>query len=71
MSAGKNGGDQIFQRGTDYFQKILVPPDHLFGPGGLFFGGTNCYMTGHIILRGGGGGGEGGHNSASLDTLLE
>ena len=35
----KKGGDQIFQRGTDFFQKILVPPDHFFDPGGLFFGG--------------------------------
>ena len=26
----KKRGDQIFQRGTDLFQKILVPPDHFF-----------------------------------------
>ena len=23
-------GDEMFQRGTDFFQKILVPPDHFF-----------------------------------------
>ena len=41
-------GDHLFQlekggpnvsMGDRFFQKILVPPDHFFGPGGLFFGG--------------------------------
>ena len=43
ISAGKKrggGGDQIFQRVTDFFRKYwLVPPDHLVGPGGPFLGG--------------------------------
>ena len=47
ISAAK-GGDQIFQKGTDFFQKILVPPDHFFLKylvrGGIF-GGTNSYVT--------------------------
>ena len=45
----KKGGDQIFQRGDRFYQKILVPPDHFFLKylvrGDLFWGGTNCYVT--------------------------
>ena len=53
---GGGGGGHLFQlekggpnvsKGDRLFQKILVPPDHFFGPEGLFLhGGTNCYVTG-------------------------
>ena len=32
----KKGGGPNFSKGDRFFQKILVPPDLLFGPGGLF-----------------------------------
>ena len=42
ISAGKKGGDQIFQRGTDFSENIGPPGpffSEIFGPGGLFLGG--------------------------------
>ena len=42
ISAGKKGGDQIFQKGTDFFRKYWSPGpffSEIFGPGGLFLGG--------------------------------
>ena len=45
---GGGGGEHLFQlekggpnvsKGDRFFQKILVPPDHFFGPGGRFLGG--------------------------------
>ena len=44
----EKGGPNV-SKGHRFFQKILVPPDHFFGSGGLFLGGTNCYVTVHSL----------------------
>ena len=45
----KRGGDQIFQRGTDFFRKYWSPRT-IFWSGGTVFGGTNCYVTVQFII---------------------